>query len=72
MDCWINTLSPCTLYFLVGWQVCLLLKLFPDPVKAMSGQLSPFKGHGYVGMVCKKLGLHRQVASSDITQFGVI
>jgi len=47
----------------------LLLQLFPDPVKATSGQLVPFKGHGFV---CNELGLHRQLASSGITQFGVI
>jgi len=45
---------------------------FPDPVKAMSGRLVPFRGHGFVGIVCNELGLHRQLASSDITQFGVI
>jgi len=72
MDCWINTLSPCTLYFLIGWQVCFLLELFPDLMKAKSGQLAPFKGHGFVGMVCNELGLHRQLSNSDIPQFGVI
>jgi len=46
MDCW---LSSCTPYFLGGWQVCFLLQLFPDTVKAMSWQLVPFRGDGFVG-----------------------
>jgi len=66
-------LVQCTLYFLVGWQFCFLLQLFPDPVKATSGQLAPFRGHGFVGIVvCNELGLHRQFVCSDITQLGVI
>jgi len=62
-------LVQCTLYFFGEWQVCFLLQLFPDPVK---GQLVPFRGHGFVGFVCNELGLHRQLASSGITLFGVI
>jgi len=39
------------------------LQLFPNPVKAMSERL---EGHGFVGIVCNELGLHGQLASSDI------
>jgi len=46
----------------------LFLQLFPDPVKARSGRLAPFRGHGFVEIVYNKLGLHRQLASSVITQ----
>jgi len=49
-----------------------LLQLFLDPVKATGGRLAPFRGNGFVGIVCNELGLHGQLASSDITQFGVI
>jgi len=66
--CWPNALSFCTLY-LAG---LLLLQLFSDPVKPMSRRLAPFRGYDFVGIVCNELGFHRQLASSDITQFGVI
>jgi len=66
MDWWSNTHLFCTLYFLGGWQVYFLLQLYPDPVKATSGQLAPCRGHGFVGILCNELGLHRQLASSDI------
>jgi len=29
--------------------------------------LAPFRGHGFVGIVCIELGFYRQLASSDIT-----
>jgi len=70
MDCY----SPIYfhLYFFGGWQVCIYLHFFPDPMKDMSGSLAPFRGHGFVGIVCNEVGLHRQLASSDITQFEVM
>jgi len=46
-----------------------LVVAFPDRLKVTSGRLAPFTRHGFVGI---ELGLHRQLASSDITQFGVI
>ena len=40
--------------------------------KAMSGRLAPLNGHGFVVMVCGELGLHRELANSVLSQFGVI
>ena len=72
MDCWPNTLSHFTLYFLQDWQVWFLWQLSSDPVKATSGRLAPLNGHGFVMMVCSKLGLHRELTNSVLGQFGVI
>ena len=72
MDCWPNTLSYSTLYFLQDWQVWFLWQLSSDPVKATSGRLVPLNGHGFVIMVCSELGLHRELANSVLSQFGVI
>jgi len=72
MDCWSYALLPYTLYFLGGWQVCFLFQLLSDSMKAMSGRLTPLRGHGFIAMVCDGLLLHRYLASSDITQFKVI
>ena len=72
MDCWPNTLSYSTLYFLQDWQVWFLWQLSSHPVKATSGRLVPLNGHGYVIMVCSELGLHRELANSVLSQFGVI
>ena len=71
MDCWPNTLSYSTLYFLQDWQVWFLWQLSSDPVKATSGRLVPLNGHGFVIMVCSELGLHRELANSILSQFGV-
>jgi len=35
----------------------------------MSGQLVPFGCYSFDGMVCNELGLYKELASSDITQF---
>ena len=72
MDCWPNTLSHSTLYFLQDWQVWFLWQLSSDPVKATSGRLAPLNGHGFVIMVCSELGLHRELTNSVLGQFGVI
>ena len=72
MDCWPNTLLYSTLYFLQDWQVWFLWQLSSDPVKATSGRLVPLNGHGFVIMVCSELGLHRELANSVLSQFGVI
>ena len=72
MDCWPNTLSYSTLYFLQDWQVWFLWQLSSDPVKATSGRLVPLNGHGFVIMVCSELGPHRELANSVLSQFGVI
>ncbi len=72
MDCWPNTLSYSTLCFLQDWQVWFLWQLSSDPVKATSGRLVPLNGHGFVIMMCSELGLHRELANSVLSQFGVI
>ena len=64
MDCWPNTLSHSTLYFLQDWQVWVSVQLSSDPVKATSGRLAPLNGHGFVIMVCSELGLHRELTNS--------
>jgi len=72
MDRWSKTPHPALCISMEDDRSPFLFQLFPDPVKAMSGQLAPFRGHGLVGIVCNELGLHRQLAGSDITKFGVI
>ena len=72
MDCWSNTLSYSTLYFLQDWQVWFLQQISSDSVKATSGKLAPLNGHGFVVMVCSELGLHRELANSVLNQFRVI
>ena len=64
MDCWSNTLSYSSLFALQNWQVLFLEWLFPYLVKAMSGRLVLFNGHGFVGMVCSELGRLRELATS--------
>jgi len=54
-----------------GWST-FCSSFFPDLVEGTSGQLAPISGHGFDGMVYNELGLHRELAISDITQFGVI
>ena len=34
--------------------------------------MAPLNGHGFVIMVCSELGLHRELANSVLSQFGVI
>ena len=62
---------------------CLIVAMrFANPllrvlsmVKATSGRLAPLNGHGFdrfVIMVCSELGLHRELANSVLSQFGVI
>ena len=72
MDCWPNTLSYSTLYFLQNWQVWFLWQFSSDPVKATSGRFVPLNGHGFVIMVCSELGFHRELTNSVLSQFGVI
>jgi len=38
---------------------------YPNPVKTMGGWLAPFRGHGFVVMLCNQLKLHRELATSD-------
>jgi len=46
---------------------------FPDPVKATIRRLGDWCHSKAMALsVDNKLGLHRQLASSDITQYGVI
>jgi len=43
--------------------------------KATSGRLIPISGHGFVGMLCNELGLHRELANSiwsDLIAFSPI
>ena len=71
----IHALSYSTLYFLQDWQVWFLWQLSSDPVKATNGRLVPLNGHGFVimvSLVCSELGLHRELANSVLSQFGVI
>jgi len=48
--------------------VLLIVATFSDPIKAMSGQLVPFSGYSFVEMMNSELGLHRELASSDLNQ----
>ena len=40
--------------------------------KALNNGLTPFNGHGFVGMVCSKLGNLKELASCVLLHLGVI
>ena len=44
----------------------------PTLSKPRVGDMAPLNGHGFVIMVCSELGLHRELANSVLSQFGVI
>jgi len=52
MDCGSNTLSPNTLE---DGRSVFVAAFFCDPVKATSEQLAPFRGYGFVEIVCNEL-----------------